>query len=31
MTMSDYISRIDYRGVRSPLTEVSSSQLHQWS
>jgi cytochrome c oxidase subunit IV len=24
MTMSDYISRIDYRGVRSPFTRVTS-------
>lgn len=31
MTMSDYISRIDYRGVRSPLTRVTGSELHQWS
>jgi hypothetical protein len=31
MTMSDYISRIDYRGVRSPLTQSTSREVHQWS
>jgi cytochrome c oxidase subunit IV len=31
MTMSDYISRIDYRGVRSPLTQNTSRELHQLS
>jgi cytochrome c oxidase subunit IV len=24
MTMSDYISRVDYRGVRSPFTQATS-------
>jgi cytochrome c oxidase subunit 4 len=28
MTMSDYISRIDYRGVHSPLTQVTGRELH---
>lgn len=31
MTMSDYISRVDYRGVRSPLTQVTSRETRQWS
>jgi cytochrome c oxidase subunit 4 len=31
MTMSDYISRVDYRGVRSPLTQVSSPEIGQLS
>jgi cytochrome c oxidase subunit 4 len=31
LTMSDYISRVDYRGVRSPLTQVSNRETHQWS
>jgi cytochrome c oxidase subunit IV len=26
MTMSDYISRVDYRGVRSPFTQNTSPQ-----
>jgi cytochrome c oxidase subunit IV len=31
MTMSDYISRVDYRGVRSPLSQVTSRETHQLS
>ena len=31
MTMSDYISRVDYRGLRSPLTQVSTRKTHQLS
>ena len=29
MTMSDYISRVDYRGVRSPFTQVTSQGTHR--
>jgi cytochrome c oxidase subunit 4 len=31
MTMSDYISRIDYRGVRSPFTQVTNQGTHRSS
>ena len=31
MTMSDYISRVDYRGLRSPLTQVTSRETHPLS
>jgi cytochrome c oxidase subunit IV len=31
MTMSDYVSRIDYRGVRSPFTRVSCQWTHRLS
>jgi len=31
MTMSDYISRIDYRGVRSPFTQLTSREIHPLS
>ena len=31
MTMSDYISRVDYRGVRSPLTQIASRETNQLS
>jgi cytochrome c oxidase subunit IV len=29
MTMSDYISRVDYRGVRSPFTQVNTHGTRQ--
>jgi cytochrome c oxidase subunit IV len=29
MTMSDYITRVDYRGVRSPLSQVISQGTRQ--
>jgi cytochrome c oxidase subunit IV len=28
MTLSDYISRVDYRGERSPLTQVTHVETH---
>jgi cytochrome c oxidase subunit IV len=31
MTLSDYLSRIDYRGVRSPLTQVTVQGTRQSS
>ena len=31
MTLSDYISRIDYRGVRSPFTQVTVQGNLRWS
>ncbi len=29
MTMSDYISRVDYRGVRSPFTQVNTQETRR--
>jgi len=31
MTLSDYISRIDYRGVRSPISQVTSHETCPFS
>jgi cytochrome c oxidase subunit 4 len=27
MTLSDYVSRIDYRGVRAPISQVTSQRI----